>query len=46
MPCVNIGPWGKDFHKPSERVLKEDVFERTPKIIDYIIRNYKGGKYV
>ena len=46
MPCINIGPWGKDFHKPSERVFKEDVFERTPNIIDYIIRNYKGGKYV
>ncbi|MCH4886412.1 M20/M25/M40 family metallo-hydrolase [Acidaminobacter sp. JC074] len=46
MPCVNIGPWGKDFHKPSERVYKEDVFERTPNIIDYVIRNYKGGFYV
>lgn len=41
MPCVNIGPWGKDFHKPSERVLKEDLFYRTPQIINHIILNYK-----
>ncbi|MCD7952381.1 MAG: M20/M25/M40 family metallo-hydrolase [Synergistaceae bacterium] len=37
MPCINIGPWGKDFHKMTERVLKEDLFERTPKIIDRAI---------
>ena len=37
MPCVNIGPWGKDFHKLTERVLKEDLYERTPAILDYAI---------
>lgn len=41
MNCINIGPWGKDFHKPSERVLKEDLLHRTPMIIDHIIRNYR-----
>ena len=40
MNCINIGPWGKDFHKPSERVFKEDLLCRTPMLIDYIIRNY------
>lgn len=34
MPCVNIGPWGKDFHKLTERVNKEDLYVRTPKIIN------------
>lgn len=34
MPCINIGPWGKDFHKMTERVLKEDLYERTPMIIN------------
>lgn len=34
MPCINIGPWGKDFHKLTERVLKEDLYIRTPKIIN------------
>ncbi len=38
MPCVNIGPWGKDFHKMTERVYKQDLFERTPRILDYAIR--------
>jgi len=33
MPCLNIGPWGKDFHKISERVLKADLLERTPAMI-------------
>lgn len=37
MPCYNIGPWGKDFHKVSERVLKEDLFYRTPRILHYAI---------
>ena len=38
MPCINIGPWGKDFHKLSERVLTEDVYERTPRLIDAAIK--------
>ena len=37
MPCINLGPWGKDFHKMTERVLKEDLFIRTPKIISFAI---------
>lgn len=34
MPCINIGPWGKDFHKVTERVFKEDLYIRTPRIIN------------
>lgn len=37
MPCMNIGPWGKDFHKLTERVLKEDLFCRTPMLLNYAI---------
>ena len=37
MPCINIGPWGKDFHKLTERVLKQDLYERTPRIIQHAI---------
>ena len=37
MPCINIGPWGKDFHKLTERVLKQDLYERTPAIIHHAI---------
>jgi len=43
MPCINIGPWGKDFHKVSERVLIEDVLNRTPHLIqsalDWVLKN-------
>jgi arginine utilization protein RocB len=39
MPCINIGPWGKDFHKISERVLIKDLYERTPGILNHVI-NY------
>ncbi len=42
MPCVNIGPWGKDFHKVTERVYIEDLLERTPAILDYAIRHMVG----
>lgn len=38
MPCINIGPWGKDFHKLSERVLEEDLFVRTPAMVLQAIR--------
>jgi arginine utilization protein RocB len=37
MPCINIGPWGKDFHKISERVLIRDLYQRTPGIMDFVI---------
>jgi arginine utilization protein RocB len=37
MPCINIGPWGKEYHKLSERVYKEDLFHRTPEILHFAI---------
>ncbi|MBS4535005.1 M20/M25/M40 family metallo-hydrolase [Clostridium sp. D2Q-14] len=42
MPCINVGPWGKDFHKLTERVLKEDLFVRTPKLLNYTISRVLG----
>lgn len=38
MPVINIGPWGKDLHKFTERVYKEDLFYKTPSIIDLCIK--------
>lgn len=38
MAGINIGPWGKDFHKLTERVYAEDLYERTPRILDYAIK--------
>lgn len=37
MPVINIGPWGKAFHKVTERVYKADLYENTPKILHYAI---------
>jgi arginine utilization protein RocB len=36
-PIVNIGPWGKDYHKFTERVLEEDVFNKTPELTKHTI---------
>jgi len=41
VPVINIGPWGKDLHKFTERVYKLDLYERTPALlesaIDYLL---------
>ncbi|UCD81304.1 MAG: hypothetical protein JSW26_07730, partial [Desulfobacterales bacterium] len=39
IPVINIGPWGKDYHKFTERVYKIDLYERTPALIECAI-NY------
>ncbi len=33
IPVVNIGPWGKDFHKITERVYEDDLYMKTPALI-------------
>lgn len=43
MPCINIGPWGKDFHKLTERVSVEDLYTRTPQIINHAISIILGN---
>mgnify|MGYP001813475311 FL=1 len=41
VPVINIGPWGKDLHKYTERVFEADLVERTPALlesaIDYLL---------
>lgn len=41
MPVLNLGPWGKDLHKTTERVYADDVFERIPNIIIDLILEIK-----
>lgn len=38
LPCMNIGPWGKDFHKLTERVYKKDLYEKTPALLNQAIQ--------
>ena len=40
MPVFNIGAWGKDLHKYTERVLKEDLLVRIPHLVDYTIKYF------
>lgn len=42
MPCINIGPWGKDFHKLTERVNTEDLLIRTPRLVDKAVQIILG----
>lgn len=37
-PAVNIGPWGRDYHQPLERVHMEDSFELLPELLWRIVR--------
>ncbi|WP_077369183.1 M20/M25/M40 family metallo-hydrolase [Anaerosalibacter sp. Marseille-P3206] len=37
MPVLNIGPWGKDLHKYTERVCLEELYYKTPILIQKAI---------
>jgi arginine utilization protein RocB len=36
---INIGPWGKDLHRITERVYIPDVVETVPEIIRDLLKN-------
>lgn len=38
MPVLNVGPWGRDLHKYTERVFKKDLLENIPKLIDFVVK--------
>lgn len=39
IPVMNVGPWGKDLHKLTERVNLKDLKSHTPKLIMDIIES-------
>ena len=39
-PFINIGPFGKDPHKLTERLHKESAFEITPKLLENILKKF------
>ncbi len=39
LPVVNIGPFGKDAHKFTERLEKKYSFEVAPKLVERTIKN-------
>lgn len=42
MPCINIGPWGKDLHRTAERIWKKDLYERTPVLLHRAVQILLG----
>ncbi len=40
LPTLNLGPWGKDLHKLTERVYLPDVETVVPAMLDRLIRLY------
>jgi arginine utilization protein RocB len=39
IPIINIGPWGKDLHKFTERVYEPDLYERTPALVECAVEH-------
>jgi arginine utilization protein RocB len=38
VPCINIGPWGRGYHSPSERVHRRSAFEILPELLLAVLR--------
>ncbi|SOC43624.1 arginine utilization protein RocB [Salinicoccus kekensis] len=39
-PVLNVGPYGKDAHKMTERLHKDSAFIHTPDVLRELIRSY------
>ncbi len=46
MKLVNLGPRGKDIHKMTERVSKQDAFERIPQLMMHFITSVLGEEMI
>lgn len=44
IPGINLGPWGKDLHKNTERVYKEDMLKTIPEFLLYLLDNIDSTK--
>ncbi len=40
IPTVNIGPWGRDFHTPLERLHAPYAFEVLPRLVGDVVRRF------
>lgn len=39
---LHLGPWGKDLHKKTERVYREDVVETIPRLMNVVFNQIKN----
>ena len=44
IPGINLGPWGKDLHKFTERVYEKDVYDTIPNFLLYLLNNIEKIK--
>ena len=44
IPGINLGPWGKDLHKFTERVYEKDVYDTIPNFLLYLLNNIETIK--
>jgi arginine utilization protein RocB len=44
MPVMNVGPWGRDIHKYTERVFREDLINRAPDLMAFAIEEILGWR--
>ena len=44
IPGLNLGPWGKDLHKLTERVYEQDMLETIPNFLLYLLENAQSFK--
>ena len=38
-PVLNVGPFGKDAHKRTERLQVDSAFVEMPQIIEHLLRS-------
>ncbi len=44
VPAVNIGPWGRDYHTPLERLHTSYAFEVLPDLLLATVREFLGSR--
>lgn len=42
LPCINLGPWGRDYHQWLERAYAPYCFETLPKLLAALTREFLG----
>jgi arginine utilization protein RocB len=43
IPSVNLGPWGRDYHTPLERLHGPYAFEVLPGLIEDLVADVLGA---
>ena len=44
-PVLNVGPFGKDAHKRTERLHIRSAFVETPRLVEQVIRTVMESEF-